>query len=54
MPIVAGGTAVERPELGLGEPADIGHLDSTVGLVWRALVLWLLLLLLVALAGAST
>ena len=54
MPLVAGGTAVERPELGLGEPADIGHLDGTVGLVWRALVLWLLLLLLVALAGAST
>ncbi len=54
LPIVAGGAVVERPELGLGDPADIGHLDSTVGLVWRALVLWLLLLLLFALAGAST
>src|SRR5882762_2539841 len=54
LPIVAGGAVVERPELGLGDPADIGHLDSTVGLVWRALVLWLLVLLLVALAGAST
>jgi hypothetical protein len=29
-------------------------LDSTVGLVWRALVVWLLVLLLIALAGAST
>jgi adenosylcobinamide-phosphate synthase len=54
MPILAGGEVLDRPELGLGEPADTGHLDSTVGLVWRALVVWLLLLLLVALAGAST
>jgi adenosylcobinamide-phosphate synthase len=54
MPILAGGSVVERPELGLGDPADTGHLDSTVGLVWRALVLWLLLLLLIALAGATT
>ena len=53
MPILAGGAVVDRPELGLGEPADTGHLDSTVGLVWRALVVWLLLLLLIALAGAS-
>jgi adenosylcobinamide-phosphate synthase len=54
MPILAGGEVVDRPELGLGDPADTGHLDSTVGLVWRALVVWLLLLLLIALAGAST
>ena len=54
MPILAGGAVVDRPELGLGEPADTGHLDSTVGLVWRALVVWLLVLLLVALAGASS
>jgi adenosylcobinamide-phosphate synthase len=54
MPILAGGEVLDRPELGLGEPADTGHLDSTVGWVWRALVVWLLLLLLVALAGAST
>jgi len=54
MPILAGGAVLERPELGLGDPADTGHLDSTVGLVWRALVVWLLLLLLIALAGAST
>jgi adenosylcobinamide-phosphate synthase len=54
MPIVVRGEAVERPELGLGDPADTGHLDSTVGLVWRALVVWLLLLLLIALAGVVT
>jgi adenosylcobinamide-phosphate synthase len=52
MPIVSGGTATDRPELGLGEEADPGHLDSTVGLVWRALVMWLLLLLLLSVASA--
>ncbi|TMG72678.1 MAG: CobD/CbiB family protein [Betaproteobacteria bacterium] len=54
MPIVEGGEVLDRPELGLGDPADTAHLDSTVGLVWRALVMWLVLLALVALAGAAT
>jgi len=54
MPILDEGVVVDRPELGLGEPADTGHLDSTVGLVWRALVMWLLLLLLISLAGAAS
>jgi adenosylcobinamide-phosphate synthase len=36
-----------RPELGVGEPADGPFLDSTVGLVWRALVVWVLFLLLI-------
>ena len=54
MPILDKSDVVDRPELGLGESADTGHLDSTVGLVWRALVMWLLLLLLVSLAGAAS
>lgn len=29
-----------RPELGVGEAADAPFLDSAVGLVWRALVVW--------------
>jgi len=29
-----------RPELGVGEEADGPFLDSTVGMLWRALVLW--------------
>src|SRR5438552_1727862 len=33
-----------RPELGVGEPADGPFLDSTVGLVWRALVVWVFVL----------
>ena len=53
MPVLVGGKLLDRPALGLGDPADVGHLDSLVGLVWRALVVWLLLLLLVALAGVS-
>ena len=34
-----------RPELGLGETADAPFLDSTVGLLWRALVLWVFVLI---------
>ena len=40
-----------RPELGLGEPPEPEVLPSAVGLVWRALVLWLLVILLVTLAN---
>ncbi|HKW39170.1 MAG TPA: CobD/CbiB family protein [Burkholderiales bacterium] len=54
MPVVVGGRPLDRPPLGLGDPADVGHMDSLVGLAWRALVMWLLLLLLVALAGAAS
>jgi cobalamin biosynthesis protein CobD/CbiB len=39
-----------RPELGVGEPADGPFLDSTVGLVWRALVVWIFVLLLISVA----
>src|SRR5689334_5656698 len=54
MPIVLGRKPRDRPPLGLGDPADVGHMDSLVGLVWRALVMWLLLLLLVAVAGVAS
>jgi adenosylcobinamide-phosphate synthase len=39
-----------RSELGVGEAADGPFLDSTVGLVWRALVVWIFVLLLVTVA----
>ena len=39
-----------RPELGLGEVADAELMPSAVGLVWRALLVWLALVLLVTLA----
>ena len=38
---VVGGEPDVRPELGLGEPPEADLLPSAVGLVWRALVLWL-------------
>lgn len=41
---------VLRPEIGLGEAADGPHLDSTVGLLWRALVVWVFVLALAAAA----
>ncbi|MCX7174235.1 MAG: CobD/CbiB family protein [Proteobacteria bacterium] len=34
----------DRPELGLGEEADVDFMQSMIGLVWRTLVLCLLLL----------
>ena len=52
MPIARGGVVEDRPELGLGEEADTPFLDSTVGLIWRALVLWLAVLLVVSVAAA--
>jgi adenosylcobinamide-phosphate synthase len=36
----------DRPELGMGDDADADFLQSTIGLVWRTLVLALVLLLL--------
>jgi adenosylcobinamide-phosphate synthase len=51
-PVVIHGAVVERPELGLSEEADAGFFDSTIGLVWRSLVLWLLMLLLFGIARA--
>jgi adenosylcobinamide-phosphate synthase len=44
MPVYESGEITERPELGLGDDADADFMQSTVGLVWRTLVLFLLLL----------
>jgi len=37
-----------RPEIGVGEPADGPLLDSAVGLLWRALVVWVFVLLVIS------
>ncbi len=42
-----------RPDLGIGDPVEPEVLPSAVGLVWRALVLWLLLILLLTLANLA-
>lgn len=34
----------DRPELGTGDAGDVDHMQSTIGLVWRTLVLGLLVL----------
>lgn len=39
-----------RPELGTGDEADADYLSSGVGLIWRVMVLWMLLLLVVTIA----
>lgn len=48
-----GGQPDYRPDLGMGEPVEPEVLPSGVGLVWRALVLWLLLILLLTLANIA-
>jgi cobalamin biosynthesis protein CobD/CbiB len=45
----AGGASIQR-ELGLGDEADADYMRSAVGLVWRALVLWMVLVLAVTIA----
>lgn len=41
----------DRPELGLGEEADPDFMQSTVGLVWRTLLMVLLVIALVSVSG---
>lgn len=50
-PLSYGGAIEFRPELGLGDEADADYLNSAVSLVWRVVVLWLVLLLLLTIAG---
>jgi adenosylcobinamide-phosphate synthase len=51
MPIDAGGSILDRPELGVGDDADPDFMQSATGLVWRALVMALLLLTLLGIAS---
>jgi cobalamin biosynthesis protein CobD/CbiB len=50
LPVLVGEPDV-RAEIGTGEPATADVLPSAVGLVWRALVLWLGIILLVTVAN---
>ncbi|MEE8530207.1 MAG: hypothetical protein V3S35_05510 [Nitrosomonadaceae bacterium] len=40
-----------RPELGLGEKADMDFLQSTIGLIWCTIMLWSVLLFLMGIAN---
>lgn len=51
MPIPQGGLPLDRPELGVGDEADADFMQSTVGLVWRSVVFWIILLSLLTLAS---
>lgn len=39
-----------RPELGTGDEADADYLSSAVGLIWRAMVMWMVLACVVTIA----
>lgn len=52
-PVVEELELADRPELGVGDPADVDFMQSAVGLVWRATVLWMLLLFLLGLASLA-
>ena len=51
MPVRVAGELADRAEVGTGDEADVDFMESAVGLVWRALVLWMLLLMLLGLAN---
>jgi adenosylcobinamide-phosphate synthase len=48
----SGGGLEPGPELGTGAEADVDHMHGAAGLIWRALVLWMFLVLVVSLAHA--
>ena len=47
-PVASGAGWIDRPALGVGEPAREDALASLGGLLWRALIVWLVVYLLVA------
>ena len=51
MPIPQGGLPFDRPELCIGDDADADFMRSTIGLVWRSVVFWMILLFLLTLAS---
>jgi cobalamin biosynthesis protein CobD/CbiB len=46
------GTIDYRPVMGTGDDADVDYMTSAVGLIWRSLVLWMFVVLLVTVAHA--
>jgi adenosylcobinamide-phosphate synthase len=49
MPIPQGGLSFDRPELGVGNEADTGLMQSVIVLAWRSVVCWMILLLMLTL-----
>lgn len=50
-PLRQGGEVEDRPSLGVGDEADADYMQSAVGLIWRAMVLWLAVILLLGIAS---
>jgi adenosylcobinamide-phosphate synthase len=50
-PLTPQDAAPLRPELGVGDEADAELMASTTGLVWRAVALWLFVILLITVAN---
>jgi len=53
MPVLDDGLVTDRAALGTGDPADVDFMQSAVGLVWRATVMWIVLLFLLGLASLA-
>jgi adenosylcobinamide-phosphate synthase len=54
MPVTQDDVKTERPELGTGDAADVDFMQSAVGLVWRAMVFWLIMLFLLSVASMAS
>jgi adenosylcobinamide-phosphate synthase len=50
-PLNVGGQWMERPEIGLGDEPDADHIESANSMIWRGLVVWLVIALLLMVAG---
>lgn len=53
MPVAQHEISDDRPEMGVGDEADVDFMQSAIGLVWRALIFWLIMLLLLTLASMA-
>lgn len=51
MPVQEGFGIEDRPEMGMGDEADVDFMQSTIGLIWRTLALFLMVLALVWVAS---
>lgn len=51
LPIHVSGGVVDRPDMGMGDKADVGYMQAAAKLIWRVLVLVLLLLALLSIAS---
>jgi len=49
-PLPQDGMPLGRPELGIGDEADADFMQSAIGLLWRTVLFWLMLLVLLNLA----